>query len=105
MGLLMGIFTVEFSRAAGPLSAGPPPGAGQRDHDRESDAIDLHNKADVDRMSTFFFEIPTGYSEFCLYTVSNETFLILPASCGTNQLYLQLRVTPNRLKPMVMKID
>jgi hypothetical protein len=56
----MGIFTVEISRAAGPLSAGPPPGAGQRDHDRDSDAIDLHNKADVDRMSTFFFEIPTG---------------------------------------------
>jgi hypothetical protein len=56
----MGIFTVEFSRAAGPLSADPPPGAGQRDHDRELDAIDLHNKADVDRMSTFFFEIPTG---------------------------------------------
>jgi hypothetical protein len=34
-----------------------------------------------------------------------ETFLILPASCGTNQPYLRLGVTPNRPKPMVIKID
>jgi hypothetical protein len=56
----MDIFTVEISRAAEPLSTGPPHSAGQRGHGRDSDAIVLHNKADVDRMSTFFFEMPTG---------------------------------------------